>query len=277
MTDQADDVLAHNANTPPPRAAGLAKRRRRGQGLAAELEGASSPAVQQETSATVESVELPRPASIDDTIQNDASKETSTADREKASEGAPPHSGIISSREGTRHKEATVRLAPSPPETAADDEAEPDDLSDDEITEKSSVYLLPEAIIKARTLKQEGNSFAETATNALDAALDKGLLEHLVRRRRQVERPANSRFPARRAVRKTTKRPSPGSSRTTWQPRFSMAELRVIDAMQTQVGAQSRSELISVAVEWFLLPEVREVVKHEMLGISQVEPVVLDD
>lgn len=117
-----------------------------------------------------------------------------------------------------------------------------------------SVYVLPQVLTTAAGRRdEEGLTNAEIAFDAIDE--NQHRLAGLVRERRTQPRPQSSLFPAR------TRRGRPGPStvstgegrRVLWAFRATTAELQVIDRLVTSTGAESRSELVSVALEASLL------------------------
>ncbi|MER7129706.1 hypothetical protein [Streptosporangium saharense] len=114
-----------------------------------------------------------------------------------------------------------------------------------------SVYLLPAAIQAATAYRsKERVDCAGVVYDALDALRDQ--LPKLVAARQAPERREDSLFPGRResvgaAARRT------GQRRRLWFFQASTAELAVLDQLQTTSGARSRSELVSTAVEAYLL------------------------
>jgi hypothetical protein len=117
-----------------------------------------------------------------------------------------------------------------------------------------SVYVLPEikdAAAQRRT--DENKTNAEIAFDAIDAVQHR--LTGLIRERRTQPRPESSLFPAR--ARRS--RPGPSSTaptegrRVLWAFRATSPELEVIDRLVKTNGAESRSELVAVALEAALL------------------------
>lgn len=122
-------------------------------------------------------------------------------------------------------------------------------------TYQVSVYLLPAAVQAAERIRRRSRKFnADIAFDALDALRED--LNDLVAARQTAGRPADSLFPGRRG----------GSTRTTaaqqgrrqlWSLQATQVELEVMDQLAEKAGADSRSELISVAVEAYLAPPRR--------------------
>jgi hypothetical protein len=109
-----------------------------------------------------------------------------------------------------------------------------------------SVYVLPSVAEAARRhrRKHRGTSHADIALDAIEARRDE--LSALVARRHSTTvRAAGGLFPARGARR----RRSDGTPRVLWTIFLTEAEIQVVDRLSAEVGAASRSELISVAVE----------------------------
>jgi hypothetical protein len=108
------------------------------------------------------------------------------------------------------------------------------------------VYVLPAVAEAARRYRRShrGTSHADIALDAIEARRDE--LEALVAERHSMTvRAAGELFPARGSRR----RRSDGTPRVLWTIFLTAAEIRVVDRLATEVGAASRSELISVAVE----------------------------
>lgn len=119
------------------------------------------------------------------------------------------------------------------------------------------VYLLPTAVAAAEKVRRRHSiQNAVIAFDALDAHRDE--LHHLVTQRKTAAaaRPADSLFPSRpsKSTRSTAARQG---RRQLWSLQATTEELAILDQLATDAGASSRSELISVAVEAFLLPKSR--------------------
>lgn len=112
-----------------------------------------------------------------------------------------------------------------------------------------SVYVLPSARdAAAGRRKREGLTNAQIAFDAVDACQHR--LAGLVQTRRTTPRAENSLFPAR-----VTRRAEPGADqrRVLYQLRATREEIAILDRLTEQAGAESRSELVSVALEAALL------------------------
>jgi hypothetical protein len=123
-----------------------------------------------------------------------------------------------------------------------------------------SVYLLPEAKTVAGQIRAtEGKTNAEIAFDAIDAVHSD--LPGLLEQRRVSPRPENSLFPARR--RKRNRRVPAGQGgagrRVLWALQVTDEEAKILDGLVQTVGAESRSELISVAMEADLLPDLDDM------------------
>ncbi|WP_143253051.1 hypothetical protein [Amycolatopsis coloradensis] len=150
-------------------------------------------------------------------------------------------------------KKSPAKTQPNP--TA---DSPPTDLDDDDPTYATTVYLLPEARRAAKNLRDNTGLMAATIVmDALDAALQAEMLEHLVRQRQVVPRSADSRFPDRRATRRARPRAQSRAqkppARVLWQAAFTATELTEIDTIVSETRATSRSELIAAATEWYVL------------------------
>lgn len=119
-----------------------------------------------------------------------------------------------------------------------------------------SAYVLPAAKAEvARVRTQAGRTNAEVVFDAIDAVHHE--LPHLIAARNTVWRPEDSLFPARVQRRRRQQGRGPAETaarRILWTLRATTAELEILDRMAGECGAESRSELISVAVEAALLP-----------------------
>ncbi|MBB4920952.1 hypothetical protein [Streptosporangium saharense] len=114
-----------------------------------------------------------------------------------------------------------------------------------------SVYLLPAAIQAAATYRsKEHTDCAGVVYDAIDALRDR--LPALVAARQAPERREGSLFPGRRESATAAARRT-GQRRRLWFFQATTAELAVLDQLQTTSGARSRSELVSTAVEAYLL------------------------
>lgn len=136
----------------------------------------------------------------------------------------------------------TTRRTPPAPEPGAD------------TSFQVQVYVLPGVLSAAsRRRKDDGLTNAEVAFDAVDAVQSR--LPGLVRDRRTKPRQEGSLFPA-RAVRRPRAGADAGATegrRVPWVMRCTAAELEVLDRLVASTGAESRSELVSVALEAALL------------------------
>ncbi|MDM4723464.1 hypothetical protein QTQ03_29215 [Micromonospora sp. WMMA1363] len=123
-----------------------------------------------------------------------------------------------------------------------------------------SIYLDRDAAAAAKRLSAARTvTYATIVMDAIDVAIDSDMLEQVVRDRQIVERPAGSRFPPRRASRRPSRNVG-GPSRVLWPVQLTNSELAVLEDLVGQVGAASRSALVSAAVEWYIqLPRVRRM------------------
>lgn len=127
---------------------------------------------------------------------------------------------------------------------------------DANISYQVPVYVHPAVRTAAVTRRKEDKlTNAEIAFNALDEVQHR--LPGLIRDRRLQARPENSLFPGR--IRRGRLGGGGAAStagearRVLWQMRATSGELEVIDGLVERSGAESRSELIAVAMEETLL------------------------
>ncbi|MFI6485853.1 hypothetical protein ACIBH1_48670 [Nonomuraea sp. NPDC050663] len=120
-------------------------------------------------------------------------------------------------------------------------------------TRQVNVYILPTALREARRMKDDGLPYAQLALNALDWALDQGILYGLIEDRLAIRRPVGSRFPP-RVTRRTQPNQEEGS-RVLWPVPLTEAEIAVVDDFRIEVGAKHRSTVIAAAVEAYLRPD----------------------
>jgi hypothetical protein len=95
---------------------------------------------------------------------------------------------------------------------------------------------------------------AEIAFEAIDATFSD--LQQLLQRRRTVQRKPDSLFPARTRRRFGTSA-QPETRMVPWVLQATADEIRVLDDLVSELGAESRSELIAVALEAHLQPKRR--------------------
>jgi hypothetical protein len=144
---------------------------------------------------------------------------------------------------------------PSPPEAGAPSEtvaaspatAEPVTMSSDHsysagAAKQINTWVLPEVkqYLKGRR-RQTGKTNAELAFDAIDATAAQ--LHDLLGTRRTRNREPGSLFPGRVQTRLIA------TNRELWSIQATPAEIKVIDHLVDQTGAESRSELLSVALE----------------------------
>ena len=114
------------------------------------------------------------------------------------------------------------------------------------------VYVLPEVKVVAEQRRKEDRRItnAQIAFDAIDSTFEN--LSILLRSRRMIDRPRDSLFPSRRAPRNKV---SLAERRVLWAIQATADELEVLDGLVTELNAESRSDLISTAVEASLLPK----------------------
>jgi len=151
-------------------------------------------------------------------------------------------------------REAAIRPA-ARDDVATDDQ--PLDIVLDLPTQQTPIYIDSAILGKVKKLTQvEQITYATVVMDAIDAALESGLLEGLVRARQVVERHEGSRFPARRASRRRAR--GSGSSRVLWPVQMTEEERAVLGDLEAETAAPSRSALVSAAVEWYVeTPKIR--------------------
>lgn len=140
-----------------------------------------------------------------------------------------------------------ARRASTPP-------PEPAGAEDTDVTYPVSVYVLARVRrVAEKRRKETGVTNARIAFDAIDGCQHR--LAGLIQARRTTPRAENSLFPSR-----VTRRPDPGVTeqrRVLYQMRATAAEITVLDRLTEEAGAESRSELVSVALEAALLPPRR--------------------
>lgn len=143
---------------------------------------------------------------------------------------------------------------------------------DGETVHRVSVYLSQAAALAARRTELVRGALA---IEAVEAAMERGVLPLLIKIRGGGVKKQGSRFPARTHSRRVTKPARGVSTRTLWQPSFTAEEIRVLDEILDEVGAESRSQLISVAVEWYLAQgeaQSRTRTDSEQNGVVNLDP-----
>ncbi|MFD8559682.1 hypothetical protein ACFV1N_20575 [Streptosporangium canum] len=107
-----------------------------------------------------------------------------------------------------------------------------------------------------RTVNEaEGTFFGDIAMNAIDWALDEGILTRLVERRTSHTRPAGGRFPGRRIARSKAEE---GTSRVPLPVQFSPEQRQVLTEIMNDVGSRHMSTVIGAALEHFLADDQDE-------------------
>jgi hypothetical protein len=169
----------------------------------------------------------------------------------RADAAAPPASPAsqVKSRSQRRPRKETASEVPEAP-AGVDD------------TTQVSVYLLPAAKMAAKRLRAEqGVLNAEIVFDAIDAM--RGRLEQLVRAMQYEPRGDDSLFPARSTRRRArTRRQSGQPSRTLWTLQVTPAEHDILDDLVAATGANGISQLISAAVEAYLLEESDDLARR---------------
>ncbi|WP_216917147.1 hypothetical protein [Nocardia noduli] len=179
--------------------------------------------------------------------------EPSSRERQPASRTAAPRtSGVGSSSPAPPVRSDHARTAATPNADLSDNAVDDDEFDDDETGHRVSAYLSKSAVRSARS---SGMVRGALAIAALDASLEAGVLADLVEVRDKGVKTEGSRFPARRQSRRQTTRAHGANTRVLWQPAFTETEIVELDKILEEVGAKTRSQLISVAVEWFLGPK----------------------
>ena len=132
--------------------------------------------------------------------------------------------------------------------------------------QQTSFYILPSAYRIVRELcDARGETYADMVIAAVDAAIKAGVLGDLIERRHVKQRPAGSRFPARRAGRRRT-RPSIGRANNDEGSNLPIAsakplllpammteeELAVLADVIAEYGAPSRNAVAAAALEWYV-------------------------
>ncbi|WP_231647483.1 hypothetical protein [Planomonospora sphaerica] len=124
-----------------------------------------------------------------------------------------------------------------------------------------NAYILPNTYDAALTLAtQQGVLYADIAMDAIEWALDQGILEHLVRERTSRTRPAGGRFPGRRIGRSKAEE---GTSRVPWPVQFDDAQRVVLKEIMDEVGIRHMSTVIGAAVEAYLSDDEGDERAHE--------------
>ncbi|MFD0883414.1 hypothetical protein ACFQ08_02420 [Streptosporangium algeriense] len=158
--------------------------------------------------------------------------------------GAPPASPV------PRSAAPAPTTVSAPPPQADSDEF-------DDATYPVAVYLLPSAIQAAAAYRTKTQVDSATVVyDAIDAVRDQ--LGDLVATRQASSRPPDSLFPGRRESSQVSARRGRGGRRRLWFFQATETELKVLDQLQTTSGARSRSELVSTAVEAYLLVRRRK-------------------
>ncbi|MEU8272466.1 hypothetical protein AB0B89_35615, partial [Sphaerisporangium sp. NPDC049002] len=134
----------------------------------------------------------------------------------------------------------------------AAEDAPGEDL-EEEVSQQINVYILPEAVRRARALcDSRGLEHSDIAMDALDDAIEQEILGVLLEARQVRGRPKGSTFPARKRRRPKAQQ---GIRRSVWPIQFSQSQIDILDELKKQYGTRYTSELISVAVEAHLLDD----------------------
>lgn len=136
-------------------------------------------------------------------------------------------------------------LAPVEPHDSWDEIASPTERDD---TFPVAVYLLPEVAWKLTQIRRTtGQTNADLSLDAIDHWHRRDQLGKLVAQRQMGprKRPKDSLFPERRGG----GRAKHGQHRKLWTLQATLPELKILDDLVEKVDANSRSELVSVALE----------------------------
>jgi hypothetical protein len=177
--------------------------------------------------------------------------------------------GAESTAVGSAPIQETARLTREA--AAARETVEPDD------TFQTSVYLsaLARGALR-RASKRTGKPLGEIAMDAVDWALDLGILQSLVDRQHIEPRAEGSVFPPRRTRRATRRKGVDNQqSKVLQQVFFTAAQLAAADRLKEEHGAQSRSVLLGTAIEAYLFPPTEKEMQAYRYG-HQPPPVDLD-
>jgi hypothetical protein len=142
----------------------------------------------------------------------------------------------------------------SPTITSGRRRVEEPDVSDEdfsEVTFQTSLYFAGTDIPKAKKLaKLDETTHAGVVMDAVDAAIEADVLRDLVAAKRTTSRPEASLFPSRRAMRPRAAQAGPRGS--LFPVQMTQAECDVLDDLVGELGAASRSALVSAAMTWYL-------------------------
>jgi hypothetical protein len=240
MPDDDQTPLAPAA-TPPPRAKGLSKGRRRNSSRTEGLVDTDLPDDSLPATAGTNSYS-PAPPTQPSEQSNQSSALRANTEPAPTNDTPARTTSPLLSQTSQPHEDPSkpVSVAPSieptQPRTAAAPDATPvvavedspsDPAAEDEATYPATSYILSTALTKVRQLsRRTQQSYAEIAMDAIDRALSEQVLQRLVSHRQIDPRPESSRFPSRKVLRRSPHRAHGGSSRTIWQPRMTDNELR---------------------------------------------------
>ncbi|MFF4777481.1 hypothetical protein ACFY05_31960 [Microtetraspora fusca] len=273
------NLLGHEA--PKPNLGGLGRRRRTGalDNLVGDTTTETPEAPAEVPAATVDApavpVEPPAPATLEGQEEPPTESEASPADQAPTAPLEPAEAPVaVESQEEPEEQETAAQAAPEAPQDAeqpptskkperekpkkaatarkpAPRQARPAPVAAALPTKgrQINVYITPEAYALA---ERDGRLYAEIAMDAIEWALDEGILGHLVEERTSRTRPAGGRFPGRRLARS---RPEEGTSRVPWPTQFSPDQRAVLEEIKTEVGVRHLSALIGAAVEGYLTAE----------------------
>lgn len=178
-----------------------------------------------------------------------AEQPTAAAAPSPAESAAPAAPADINQGQPARQDRPSAQVRPPAPMLPPASAAQP--LGVGEATYQVSVYVLPEAVRAAETMRRRTRrTNAEIAYAALDAVRDR--LGELVAARQTGQAETGSMFPARRSRNPRAVAAQDGR-RQLWSMQATEGELAVIDDLVERHGARSRSELISCAVEAHLI------------------------
>lgn len=144
---------------------------------------------------------------------------------------------------GSRPRTSSRRLQPAPAQVSQSQSFQ------------VATYIRPAVKTAAQQRRARDRATnAEIAFEAIDATFSG--LQQLLQRRRTVQRKPDSLFPARTRRRFGTSA-QPETRMVPWVLQATACEIKVLDDLVSELGAESRSELIAVALEAHLQPKRR--------------------